>query len=103
MIITASLPPNFLVEAVSVSTYLINIQPSTNLQGGIPLERLTSRSPDYSALRLFGCICYVLLAPHECTRLIVQSVECVFLVTVMGIRVISVGIHLVVGCIFLGI
>jgi hypothetical protein len=75
MIITAPLPPNFLVEVVSVSTYLINIQSSTNLQGGIPLERLTSRSPDYSALRLFGCICYVLLPPRERTKLIAQSIE----------------------------
>ena len=77
--IAASLPPHFWAEAISASTYLINIQPSTALQGGIPMECLTGRSPDYSALRMFGCVCYVLLAPRERTKLTAQSVECVFL------------------------
>ena len=77
--IAASLPPHFWAEAISASTYLINIQPSAALQGGIPMERLSGRSPDYSALRSFGCVCYVLLAPRERTKLTAQSVECVFL------------------------
>ena len=79
LMIAASLPPHFWVEAVSTSTYLINIQPSAALQGGVPFERLFDRSPDYSMLRLFGCVCYVLLAPRERTKLTAQSVECVFL------------------------
>ena len=65
MMIAASLPPHFWAEAVSTATYLINIQPSSALQGGIPLERLSDHSPDYSALRLFGCVCYVLLPPEN--------------------------------------
>ena len=67
--IASSLPPHFWAEAIATSAYLINIRPSAALQGGIPLERLSGQSPDYSMLRLFGCVCYVLLAPRECTKL----------------------------------
>jgi hypothetical protein len=79
MMIASSPPPHFWAEPVSTSVYLINIQPSAILHGGIPLEHLSGHSPNYSMLHLFGCICYVLLAPRERTKLTAQSVECVFL------------------------
>jgi hypothetical protein len=77
--IASSFPSHFWTEAVSTVTYLINIQPSSTLQGGIPFECLCGKTPDYSSLRLFGCVCYVLLTPRERTKLTAQSIECVFL------------------------
>jgi hypothetical protein len=77
--ITSFVLPHFWVEAISTVTYLINIQPSSTLQGGIPFEHLCNKMSDYSSLCLFGCVCYVLLAPRERTKLTTQSVECVFL------------------------
>jgi hypothetical protein len=79
MMIASSLLSHFWDESVSTSVYLINIQSSAALQGGIPLEHLSGRSPDYSMLRLFGCVCYVLLAPRERTKLTARSIECVFI------------------------
>jgi hypothetical protein len=72
LMIASSIPPHFWTEVVSTVT-------SSALQGGIPFERLCGKTPDYSSLRLFDCVCYVLLAPRERTKLTVQSVECVFL------------------------
>jgi hypothetical protein len=77
--IASSVPPHFWAETVSTATYLINIQHSSPLQGGIPFERLCAKTSDYSILRLFGCVCYILLAPREHTKLTTQFVECVFL------------------------
>jgi hypothetical protein len=72
-------PPHFWAEAVSTATYLIHIHPSSAHQGGIPFDHLCGKMPYYSNLRLFGYVCYVLLAPCERTKLITHYVECVFL------------------------
>jgi hypothetical protein len=69
LMIASSVPPHFWVEPVSTVTYLINIQPSLALQGGIPFERLCGKTLDYFGLCLFGCVCYVLLEPREHTKL----------------------------------
>jgi hypothetical protein len=79
LMIASSVPPHFWAKTVSTTTYLINIQLSSTLQGGIPFEYHCGKMSDYSSLRLFGCVCYVLLAPHERTKLTAQFVECVFL------------------------
>jgi hypothetical protein len=63
MVIAASLPPHFWMEVISTSTYLINIQPSTALHGGIPFERLCDCSLGYLVLHLFGCVSMFFLPP----------------------------------------
>jgi hypothetical protein len=63
---------------VSTVVYLINKQPSSKLLGKTTGEVLFG-TPRYDHLRVFGCTCYVLLASRERTKLIAQSVQCVFL------------------------
>lgn len=66
LMIVAALPPHFWVEVVPTSTYLINIQPSSALQGNISIEHHFGCSHDL-VLRLFGCRCHAIVTcwlPH---------------------------------------
>jgi hypothetical protein len=70
----SSIPPQFKAEVVSTVVYLVNIQPSTTLHGVTPLECLTGRLSQYSHLCSFSCVVFVLLQPHERTKIMAQSV-----------------------------
>jgi hypothetical protein len=83
LMIASSVPPHFWAEAISTVTYLINIQPSSTL-----LSVFVARRPITPAF-IFLAVCYVLLAPHELTKLTAQSVECVFL----GYSIEHMGYH----------
>jgi hypothetical protein len=56
LMIASTNAPHFWVDIVSTATYLINIQSSSALQGGIPFERISGKTSDYSSLRLFACV-----------------------------------------------
>lgn len=56
LMLASSVPPHFWVEAVCTTNILINIQPSSTLQGRIPFECLYGKTPKYFSLRFFGCV-----------------------------------------------
>ncbi|KAL4028540.1 hypothetical protein IC575_011737 [Cucumis melo] len=56
-------------EVALTSVYTINRLPSSILQNISPFERLYGTPPNYSNLKVFGCTCFVLLHPHEHTKL----------------------------------
>jgi hypothetical protein len=78
LLISSFVPSHFWGEAVPTAVYLINRQLSSKLSGKIPSEVLFG-TPRYDHLRMFGCTCYVLFPPCERTKLLVQSIEFVFL------------------------
>ncbi|GKE96679.1 ribonuclease H-like domain-containing protein, partial [Tanacetum coccineum] len=60
LLFQAHLPPNYWTEALNMAVYLLNILPSRAIDNEIPFTRLFGAKPDYSVLRVFGCLCY----PH---------------------------------------
>uniref|UniRef100_A0A2N9IQN3 CCHC-type domain-containing protein n=1 Tax=Fagus sylvatica TaxID=28930 RepID=A0A2N9IQN3_FAGSY len=78
-LLSTSCPERFLVEAVLTVIYTINRLPFSILQNVSPFEHLYGTPPSYSSLRNFGCACFVLLQPHEYSKLEPQSRLCYFL------------------------
>ncbi|KAL5752556.1 hypothetical protein ACOSQ2_023063 [Xanthoceras sorbifolium] len=79
LLISASLPERFWGEAALTAVYTINRIPSPTIQNKSPFELLYGQSPDYSSLRVFGCVCFVSLPPHERTKLQPRARLCCFL------------------------
>jgi hypothetical protein len=59
--------------------YTINRCPSPVIQNTTPYERLFGTAPNYSLLKVFGYVYFVLLQPHERTKLQPRSQLCCFL------------------------
>uniref|UniRef100_A0A2N9GX63 CCHC-type domain-containing protein n=1 Tax=Fagus sylvatica TaxID=28930 RepID=A0A2N9GX63_FAGSY len=78
-LISASCPERFWEEAALTAVYTINRLPSSALQNVTPFERLYGTPASYSSLRVFGCACFVLLQPHEHSKLEPRSRLCCFL------------------------
>ncbi|PKU61453.1 Retrovirus-related Pol polyprotein from transposon TNT 1-94 [Dendrobium catenatum] len=72
-------PNTFWAEALSTANYLINRLPSKSINLDTPFRRLHGRSPNYSFLRKFGCLCFPWLRPYAPNKLSPRSQECILL------------------------
>ena len=77
--IAASTPSQFWGEAAFTAVYTINQCPSPIVQNQTPYDFLFVSSPSYDLLRVFGCVCFVLLQDHERNKLQSHSRLCCFL------------------------
>jgi len=73
------MPPPYWAEALSTATYLLNRRPSSAIQNGIPFTLLYGSPPDYSHLRVLGCLCYPNMTATARHKLAPRSTACVFL------------------------
>jgi hypothetical protein len=73
------MPLKFWDEAFLTATFLINLLPSKVLNFETPTERLLQVTPNYDALRVFGCACWPNLRPYNKRKLAFRSKQCVFL------------------------
>ena len=78
-IIAASTSSQFLGEAALTAVYTINRCPFPIVQNQTPYDLLFGSSPSYDLLRVFGCVCFVLLHDHERNKLQSRSRLCCFL------------------------
>ena len=77
-------------DVVDIVVYLIKIDPSSALDGGIPEEEWTGKKVNYSFLRTFGCEAFVHIDKENRTKLEDKSKKCTFI----GYRVDYFGYHL---------
>ena len=77
--IVASTPSQFWGEATLTAVYTINQCPSPIIQNQTPYDLLFGSFPSYDLLRVFGCVCFVLLQDHERNKLQSYSRLCCFL------------------------
>ena len=67
--IVASTPSRFWGEAALTVIYTINWCPSPIVQNQTPYDLLFGSSPSYDLLKVFRCVCFVLLQDHERNKL----------------------------------
>lgn len=79
LIFQASRPLSYRIEALNFATLLVNILPTSRLPHLMPFEALFHRTPDYSHLCVFGCLCYPNLTATSSLKLAHRSTPCLFL------------------------
>ena len=75
----AGLPLQFWVDVVDTIVYLINIGPSSSLDGGILEEAWIGKKENYSFLKTFGCEAFAHINKENRTNLEAKSKKCTFI------------------------
>ena len=78
LLFQASLPPRFWAEALHAATHVLNRLPTKTIAAPSPYFALHGNHPDYSSLRVFGCLCYPNTASTMPHKLSPRSSACVF-------------------------
>src|SRR4051812_24684331 len=77
LLLSASVPKSCWAEVVLTAALLITITSSSTIGDISPYTRKHGFSFDYSLLRTFGCVCFVLLPNHEKDKLSPKSSRCI--------------------------
>ncbi|KAL2630872.1 hypothetical protein R1flu_015558 [Riccia fluitans] len=86
MLSHSGLPPEFWAEAANTATYLVNLSPCSAVQLKTPFELWHKQVPDYSRLRVFGCVAYAHTPRKNRTKLDPKAKKCYFLGYQQGVK-----------------
>ncbi|KFK45117.1 hypothetical protein AALP_AA1G346500, partial [Arabis alpina] len=75
----AKMPKTYWSYAFTTATYLINRMPTPVLDMESPVQKLFGSQPNYSKLRVFGCLCFPWLRPYNTNKLQDRSTPCIFI------------------------
>lgn len=79
LMIEASLPKKFWSYSLLMATHIINRLLSSILKWRTPYELLYKREPNYSLLKIFGCLSYATnVSPHK-TKFEQRAYKCIFI------------------------
>lgn len=79
LLTTAKLPLQYWTYALSTAVYLINRMPTQILSNQSPYQTIFKEKPNYTKLKIFGCLCFPWLRPYTPHKLAPRSVPCIFL------------------------
>ncbi|KAL3630661.1 hypothetical protein CASFOL_023645 [Castilleja foliolosa] len=75
----SNMPLKYWQDAFTTATFLINRTPAKGIEFLSPIEKLTKQKPNYSDLKVFGCLCYPHMRPYNKHKLEFRSIAGVFL------------------------
>lgn len=75
----ASLPIHLWSDCLLTATYLINRTPSSLLQNKTPFELLYNKLPEYSHLKVLGCLCFSSTLSKRQDKFFPRAYKCIFL------------------------
>ncbi|KAG8487897.1 hypothetical protein CXB51_018808 [Gossypium anomalum] len=78
LLFQSKLPNKFWAEAVNISVHLLNKPPTHAVKEKKPFEAWYGLKPSISHLKVFGCVCYVLIPAERRTKLERRSVPGIF-------------------------
>ena len=79
MMFHTNVPKRFWSDAVMSATYLINRTPTKVLNDMSPFEVLNKTKPSLDQLRVFGCICFVMILGELRNKLYAKSSKAMFI------------------------
>ena len=79
MMFHTSVPKRFWGDAVVTACYLINRIPTRILQDHSPFEVLNKTRPSIDHMRVFGCLCFVLIPGEQRNKLEAKSTRAMFI------------------------